>query len=362
MPRRALVAPVLALACGHDPASGLSTGPGVMSVWTSSSSTADASSTGGAAGSTGDAGSSTGSSGGTSPDIGPPPDFGPVQPEGCKGKIDFLFLIGRNGSMLSEQEQLLASLPGFFETITTSFADFDTHIMVANPDGDWPGWVCETPELCGQTGTCGPNAPDYVCGYETWSTVTECDETLGAGITFNAGGYATNKRCELFGGHRYIVIPGEPDPAVAFDCIAHVGKSGGSPAVGDALLSAVSPALNGPEGCNAGFLRSDALLVVTIISDREDQYSKTKPADWYAAIAAAKGNPASVVMLAIVPRVHDDPPPDCTVATDNEDPILDLISMFTFHADGDTCASTYVPFFKQAAELVGEACDSFIPQ
>ena len=365
--RRTALAAALALApsCGDDRASGLSTGPGVTSApdtsGSSGGSTSGSSSTSGDGGE-GSVAASSGGSGGRL-DMGPPPDFGDVQPPGCKGKIDFLFLIARNGTMKTEQEQLLASVPGFINTITASFPDFDTHIMVANPDGGWPGWVCEKPELCGQNGTCGENAKDYVCGPDTWLTVTECDETLGAGITFNAGPYATNKRCELHDGHRYITIPGEPDPAAAFDCIARVGSFGGDPPLGDALVAAVSPGLNGPEGCNAGFLRPDALLVVTLIMDTEDVKSKLKPADWRAAVVAAKGSAASVVMLAVLAQPHDDePPPGCTDDDDGKQRLRDLINLFPFHAEGDTCASSYVPFFEQAVSLVGEACDSFIPQ
>jgi hypothetical protein len=40
-------------------------------------------------------------------------------------------------------------------------------------------------------------------------------------ITGNFG--ATNKRCDLFGGNRYIV-KGEPDPEAMFKCIATVGE------------------------------------------------------------------------------------------------------------------------------------------
>jgi hypothetical protein len=58
--------------------------------------------------------------------------------------------------------------------------------------------------------------------------VTECDKVLGAGLTFNVGGYAANKLCDLHGGHRYIVGD-EPDMAGAFECIAKVGVSGGDP-------------------------------------------------------------------------------------------------------------------------------------
>ena len=361
MRRTALAAAVvLAPGCGDSRASGFSTGPGVTSAPQSTSSSNGSTSDGGVEDSS--AAASASSAGRL--DMGPPPDFGPVQPPGCKGKIDFLFLISSLGTMKTEQEQLLASLPGFLATITATFPDFDTHIMAANPLNKWAGWTCEQPHLCGQTGTCGPNAPDYVCGPDTWLTVTECDETLGAGLTFNAGAYATNERCELYGGHRYITIPGESDPAAAFDCIARVGYSGGDPLMGDALVAAVSPELNGPGGCNAGFLRPDALLVVTMITDTEDDQSTLKPVDWYEAVVAAKGSADSVVMLMITSQMHEgEPPPGCVTVDDDGKALLrDLINLFPYRFEGDTCAPTYVPFFEQAVGLVGEACDSFIPQ
>ena len=348
---------LLAVGCGDGGPSAFSTGPGVTSLPQTTTGSESSSSTSGAE----DSAAASASSGGL--DMGGPPDFGTHQPLGCRGKIDFLFLISRLHTMTTEQQQLLGSLPGFIDTITTTFPDFDAHIMVANPDGTWTGWVCEQPHLCGQTGSCGPSAADYVCGPDTWLTVTECDETLGAGLTFNAGGNATNRRCELYGGHRYITLPGEPDPAAAFDCIARVGTSGAQPPTGDALIAAVSPELNAAEGCNAGFLRPDALLVVTAIMDNEDQKSMTKPADWYEAIVAAKSDPDSVVVLPIVPQpLVGEPAPNCTYDEGYKPKLEQLAEMFRYHAEGDVCAPSYVPFFEQAASLVGEACDSFIPQ
>ncbi|HEY8377167.1 MAG TPA: hypothetical protein VIK91_11790 [Nannocystis sp.] len=368
MTRLAFAAAVVLLACGDSRGAGFASGFGVTSAPQGSGSSGGSSS-GSSSSSTGEAEDSAGSSSSSGVevfDMGPPPDFGPVQPPGCKGKIDFLFLISSFYTMKTEQDQLLASLPGFFDTITATFPDFDTHIMVANTTGAWTGWVCEHPHLCGQNGTCGENAEDYVCGPDTWLTVTKCDETLGAGLTFNAGGYATNKRCELYGGHRYITIPGEPDPTAAFDCVARVGTSGHDPRMGDALVAAVSPELNGPEGCNAGFLRPDALLVVTMITDVEDDQSKMKPADWYKAVVDAKGSAASAVMLAIIPQYHEgEPPPGCVSmqgTPDEKQRVRDLIEMFPYHFEGDTCAPTYVPFFEQAVALVEQACNSFIPQ
>ena len=361
MRRLALAALALATACGREPDTGLSTGPGVTSVAVSSSSTGEAaaSTTTGAADSSG---SVAGSSSGTMIDMGLMPDFGPGQPEGCKGKIDFLFLIARLGTMKTEQAQLLGSLPGFIDKIQTTFPEFDTHIMVANPDGTWPGWHCAGPELCGKSWTCGPNAPGFDCSYETFESIKPCDEALGAGILFNAGPYATNHPCALAEGRRYIAIPGEPEPAAAFDCIARVGTYGPSPPMGEALVAAVSPALNAENGCNAGFLRSDALLVVTMITDVQDQESWTKPADWYKAVVAAKGNPSAVVMLAIQPQtLVGEEKPNCTYDGGWDLYLRQLINMFPFHAEGDTCADSYVPFFEEAVGLVAEACDSFIP-
>jgi hypothetical protein len=81
--------------------------------------------------------------------------------------------------------------------------------------------------------------------------VTKCDEVLGAGLIFNTGGFAANKLCDLQDGKRYI-MSGEPDMAGAFECIAKVGTSGGDAAMGDAMIAALSPALNGPAAATRG--------------------------------------------------------------------------------------------------------------
>lgn len=294
--------------------------------------------------------------------MGVQPDFGPGLPEGCKGKIDLLFVIARNGTMLTEQQQLLASLPGFIKTIEETFADFDTHTIVANPDGLWSGEFCESFNQCGKNGNCGPNAMEYQC-YSDYM-VEPCDITLGAGLLYNAGPFATNHICELYGGRRYI-IPGQPNLAEAFTCIAKIGVTSPISPLGDALVAAVSDKINGAGGCNEGFLRKDALLVVTLITDHEDEDSKTSPAAWYDAVVAAKGgDPNAVVALAITPQPFvDEWLPNCTY-NDLGYPLKfeDLIEMFPYHAEGDPCAATYAPFFADAVSLVAEACDSYIPQ
>ncbi len=295
-------------------------------------------------------------------DLGGEPDFGPDKPLGCKGKIDFLFLISRLGQMKTEQQQLLASFPGFIDTIESMFPGFDTHIMVANPDGTWPGWACEQDckfNACSNDG----EGEDYVCGPASYEQVTTCDEVLGAGLLFNVGPFATNSPCALAGGHRYITRD-EPDPLAAFECIARVGTYGPDPPIGDALIAALSPYLSVGE-CNKGFLRDDALLFITFITDSEDEKSKSTPTDWYKAIVKAKhGDPGAVVTLLMFPPFMLDPPPGCTYDDDAnaKRKLRELITMFPYHLEGSTCAPSYEPYFKDAAKLVDEACASFVPQ
>jgi hypothetical protein len=362
-----LAALVLAACGGSAGPPGFSSGPPVTSAsetTSGSSSTGDSSSTGPADDSAGSSGSSSSSDTGILRDVGTAMDFGPVQPPGCKGKVDILFVISRLGTMVTEQTQLLASFPGFIDTIEQKLEGFDVHILTANPDGLWPGYgYCEGGD--GQCSehypNCGPHALGYDC--QTYADlVTECDKVLGAGLTFNVGGYAVNKLCDLHGGHRYIVGD-DPDMAGAFECIAKVGASGGGPFLGDAMIAAISPKLNGPGGCNEGFVRDDALLVVVFISDVNDQGQS-----WYNlqydAIIAAKGDPDSVVMLAVVPQPLGDAEPVPGCSYDNTPPPLfgELFSRFSYTAVGATCAPSYAPFFDEAIGKISEACASFIPQ
>ena len=64
----------------------------------------------------------------------------------------------------------------------------------------------------------------------------------------------------------------------------------------------------------------------------------------------------------MTPQYAPEDIPGCTVAADHESKLRDLITMFPYHVEGDTCVPSYAPYFKDAAELVGEACATFVPQ
>jgi hypothetical protein len=147
---------------------------------------------------------------------------------------------------------------------------------------------------------------DYPC--DKLDLVTPCDTTFGAGEVFPAGGFASNMPCPIDGGRRYMV-KGQTDLHDTFACAAKVGASGGG-LIGQALTAAMQKDIN-DGGCNNGFLRDDALLMVTLIQTGFDIggggniSSEGYAEDWAKAVLDAKhGDPESVVMLNFL---RDDP-------------------------------------------------------
>jgi len=359
--RKPILAALILATCGDASPPAFSTGAiSTAPASTSGNSTSGSTSSTGTADDSAGPGSAEGQSTGVLRDVGTVEDFGTGQPVGCKGKVDLLFLISSLGTMVPEQKQLLASFPGFVATINEKLADFDVHLMVGNPKGTWAGWSCEKacnddPQSCAEDG--------YQCHVYP-KLVTPCDATLAAGLTFNAGSDAANRRCQLFGGNRYI-ISGEPDLADAFECIAKVGTSGGGPPIGDALIAALKPKINAEGGCNTGFLREDALLVVVLIIDVADEESTSWPYQQYEAVIDAKGgDPNAVVVVGIIAQEKKDPPvPGCTSYDPGDQyKVQQLVRKFPNHVEGDICAPSYAPYFDQAVDLIGEACGQFVPQ
>ncbi|NVB41271.1 hypothetical protein G6O69_25755 [Pseudenhygromyxa sp. WMMC2535] len=275
--------------------------------------------------------------------------------EGCQA-IDFLFVIDNSGSMGDNQQNLINSFPGFISKIQEAIAEVDSyHIMVVDTDEYWNDCTveCAFPfPLCTFDGIDGcDGAP------------TVCDETLGAGVNFPLGDDASNQYCELTGGQRYIT-PAEPFDLLPqkFTCIASVGTDGDSSEMPmSALTQAIGPTLNGAGGCNSGFLRDDAVLVVTIITDEEDSDSPGTPAGWYQNIVAQKiGDGSGVVVLGLINDMDADTPL-CPAESQDPEQIRTFIDMFPNHIRGSVCDADYSPFFEQAVDLINSTCDEFVP-
>ena len=359
--RTPVLAALVLAACGDVSPPGFSTGPAITSVSasTSSSSTgADPASTGSANDSTGNSastGTSTGSSTGFGSSTGPelPPDFGPPGPAGCQGKIDFLFVISNSPTMKGHQSQVLASLPEFITKIQAEFAGFDTHIMVTDTDQFWEMDDCSA---CGPG--CDPAGDPPLCG----AALDTCDKTIGAGMIFPSGIDSSARRCNLAAG-RYITSD-DPDPIEAFLCVAQVGSEGGAPRTADAMVAALSWPLLGtngyPPGCNQGFLRDDALLVVTLISDQPDEDSSGPAKAWLKALMDAKHQDGEAFQLLVITTDHDVVGGLCGVYIGFTNRLREFVDIVPHGEIGSICADSYGPFFDVAVAEVLKRCESFV--
>ena len=290
-------------------------------------------------------------------------DSSDTKPLGCQGKIDFLFVIEGHPVMAESQGKLIDAFPKFIETIEAKFADFDYHIMVVGGDDEWGVDLCtsDCPLLSCKSGDpCCPWSdpeglpccpPDYPC--DAIEFLDACDQTMGAGMVTPAGSNASNQRCNIANGRRYMT-KGQPNLTGTFACVAQVGTNV-SDRVGDAVVGAVSYKLNIDGGCNAGFLRDDALLMVTLISSANDQsQTYVYPWEWYDKVLFAKNGDLSAVIALFIGGGAN----DCVL---HNYPCR-FVESFMHHWIADLDEPDYGPAFDKATELVETACQDFIPQ
>ena len=257
-------------------------------------------------------------------------------------KIDLLFVIDGSISMDVAQDKLQASLGSFVSAIESSIvgqADFHIGVVTSTT---YPHNVegCTAPgSLIVQTGGTG-------------SSATACGPFTGDAF--------------------YLATTDEPI-ADKFRCIAQIGLGNGNVELtADAMQAALEG--DGPSGCNVGFSRDDALLVVVNITDTDDPSayppgsgSAGGPAEWFANIVALRGGAEeNVVMISIIPP----PAPTCTVEG-NWSPLLpgaldaprltEFTQMFTHHYIGDICAADYGVLLGEALGAIETGCDDYTP-
>jgi hypothetical protein len=301
--------------------------------------------------------------------------------EGCK-KVDFLFVVDNSGSMAQEQANLANSFPGFIDTIKEELSQVgdDYNIMVVdsdqNPfqgcvDGCAPADMAscyQYPDLCVCSNTDGLNPVKCV---DAWASPfgSACDNALGAGVVFPRGGGASMMDCDVENGHRF-ATKGQSDLEDTFACMTRVGTSGdGDERPMSAMVAAVAPSLTGPGGCNEGFVRDDAILVVTILSDAGDGSSSDaasgNPGAWRDALVAAKnGNQDAISVLGIMSD-HDVNGGSCPDPGWGSNPKLrEFVQLFGDRGLlGSICEPDLTPFFVEAVEtVIGSTCEDFVPE
>jgi hypothetical protein len=333
-----------------------------VTATTSSGATDSDTSGGGTSGGSGNSGGTTqgsasasgttGGSGGPKFDLGVVPDAGGADDGGGQGcqKIDFLFVVDNSGSMAEEQAALAASFPGFIQSIQNTVMAQDYQIMVIDTDADATTQDCAI--ICTLLPTCGAydcnNLPPPPSG---------CDSTLGAGLVNSPGGGA----CGVTGGNRYM-LPTQPNLSTTFECLATVGTNGsGTELVMQSLGDAITT-LNPAGQCNAGFVRPDAILVVTFITDEEDDAeSAGDPASWKSVVVSAKGGDENAVVMLGLIGDPDQPNAVCTTEAEASPRLRTFAESFPYGSWGSICAADYAPFFDQAVMVIDSACDSFVP-
>jgi hypothetical protein len=263
--------------------------------------------------------------------------------KGCQ-KVDFLFVIDNSPSMAFAQDNLKNSFPGFLRVLDAKVEVSDFQILVVDTDS-----------------SDGRREDDQAGA----ASLDRCNDTLGAGRRSNGD---SQQACLVAGDQRFITLQ-QPELDATFSCMATVGTAGDADEqqVG-ALLQAVSTEENAAGGCNQGFLRSDALLVVTIITNTDDKDSIGEPDSWFSDLLKQRGgDEGSVVMLGFVPGDAFAPASSgfaCNVlAAINRAPRLDdFINRFSHRSIASVCEGDYGPTFALAVDNIDLACAAFVPR
>ena len=305
-------------------------------------------------------------------------------PAGCR-PLDLLFVVDNSGSMQDEQGRLTEAFPGFLSQLEATLGETpDLHAMVVDVDA-WqyetcadacdPPAVCQNPDgscnalaapeciVCAIGMVCQQDA-DFTCDLEPG----ECEDVLGAGIDHPVGPGASNMACDFATDARYMDSMLEPDFGAALSCAATLGT--GSYAETEKTMEAMVEAIDAEgaaSGCNAGFLRDDALLVVVFVTDESDDPgdSEGDVSDWVSAAVAAKdGDAESIVVLGLFGD-GDLPDAICPPFDDGSNQGAEpapRLREFVESWDerglaGSVCAEDYEPFFTDLAGAIeGAGC------
>jgi hypothetical protein len=281
-------------------------------------------------------------------------------PVGCQGKIDFLFVISSHLEMVKYQNRLKAAFPDFIDALEQDLSDFDYQIMVVDSGGiGILGDECYDCEVM-MCGACQvPGCPeDYPCG-----PFVECDVTQGAGVTVVGNFDGSNKRCELATEHRYITTADGATRTDSFTCMATLGAGPKVAVSMESMMDALAPDMLGKYGCNYGFVRPDALLVVVVMQPSQDDGSPGTPASWYDTLVDVKGGNEEAVVVLVISEDSAQPDGVCPDAGIGDNVLRILAAETAAHGRFlSSCELDYGPFLKEGAALALDQCAVLVPQ
>jgi hypothetical protein len=269
---------------------------------------------------------------------------------GCK-KVDLLFVVDDSGSMYDEQDKLTAAFPDFMATIDQQLVQekgIDYHVGVVSAEMAGSGMCILFLCADGHRGRLNHKEDRLSC---------QADEPPG----------------------RWIEVGPVDQVSDQFKCIASMEGQDFQEMPLEAMRAALTDRITDQEGYNKGFLRDDALLVIAILTDEDDQ-SVWKVPDmwnlipgpgpkapvkdyWDEMVALKGGDPDRLVVMAI----SGDKDQDCT---DNNDEVLAAkaprVHEFLGYAAPNSywthiCGNDFVQPLQDALDVIESSCDNFIP-
>jgi hypothetical protein len=249
-------------------------------------------------------------------------------------------VVDNSGSMGDEQQNLATSFPGFIGSIQNTVMAKDYHIMVIDTDAG-NSFLQECFALCAFF----PDCEGYPCNNlprPRAATPSSAPASSRTPRTRPAASPATSATWST----------ASRTSASTFQCLAKVGTDGdGSERPMEAMISSVS-ALNDPGQCNDGFLRNDALLVVTFITDEEDDgqvQRQPRSAGTPASSPPRRAPRTSIVVLGLIGD-PDQPNPVCTDGAEASPRLRTFAESFTYGSWGSICSPRLRPVLRRGRQ------------
>ncbi len=141
----------------------------------------------------------------------------------------------------------------------------------------------------------------------------------------------------------------------SFLCIASQGHAPRRDATGWGSGRALSYELGLPGGCNEGFLREDAHLVVTTISYAGSYEGGYNPKVWADTVIDSKGDQEAVSLIAMIndPRL---PGAKCPESAMHQ--LYSYAEYFEHRLVRNLCDETFEEDFDAGLEMVREQCEA----
>jgi hypothetical protein len=174
------------------------------------------------------------------------------------------------------------------------------------------------------------------------------------------------RECNFAGGHVWMESS-SPSLANEIDCVANIDSRDAQCSGGDneqpvtAAAMALEPAWAGPGKPNAGFSRSDALLVVVALTAEDEQPVPNASAeDVYDRLVATKGDVNKMVFVGIGGESNCD---NSYGGADDADKLQDVTRMFRDDDRGvfvDLCEDDLAQGLAATVDTIESACEDFL--